>query len=457
MEGSDSIMRILKSIKPIKYTYSQRQKALNKSFKNRSLQNLLKHLDYHHKFVDEFSPSPEFLKNENKYDINFRNSNAYIKELSDLNKLPLIANYKNFEKKKNEEEEKNKQDQLKDRYNKSKIFKKKNSNNGLLIYNPNYDYIKKKVFSVHIRPPPSLIRIKKKIKENEKYISKKNKNLSTDKNQDENSNINEYIFEKGQNKSKSVIALNKNKKQNNNNSIIFNTNNKNNHNNSMLFNESYSNRSNSNRSNSSKNQNNCKVNKINSTRNNSALKGKLSNLKILSKKNYEKKNSLSYSNCYTMEANRSTNIENLSHIYNDKEKNFGENSMRNISNMHLKFPKKNKHSISSEKKFNGNIRLRYSISFKKMLGREDNKSEEKNVVLYSPNYDFFRPHIHSTIFSYKKKDQDYKKYKTGKIIRGYNYSPDKYFVCEFKKKEPIKFNINRERLKILEILRKKIE
>ena len=457
MESSDNIMRILKSIKPIKYTYSKRQKALNKSFKNRSLQSLIKQLENHHKLVDEFSPSPEFLKNENKFDINFRNSNAYIKELSDLNKLPLIANYKNFEKKKNEEEEKNKQEQLKDIYKKSKIFKKKNSNNGLLIYNPNYDYIRKKVFTVHIRPPPSLIGIKKKIKENEKYnISKKKKNLSTDKNQDENSNINEYIFEKGQNKSQSVITLNKNKKQNINR-IVFNTNNKNNHNNSMIFNESYSNRSNSNRSNSSKNRNNCKTNKQNSTRNNSALKRNLPNLKISSKKNYEKKNSLSYSNCYTLEANKSTNIENISHIYNDKEKIFSENSMRNISNMHLKFPKRQKHSNSSEKKFNGNMSLKYSISFKKMLGRENNKSEEKNVVLYSPNYDFFRPHIHSTIFSYKKKEEDYKKYKTGKIIRGYNYSPDQYFVCQFKKKKPLKFNLNRERLKILEILRKKIE
>ena len=58
-------------------------------------------------------------------------------------------------------------------------------------------------------------------------------------------------------------------------------------------------------------------------------------------------------------------------------------------------------------------------------------------------------HIHSTIFSYKNDDENYKKYKTGKIIRGYNYSPDDYFVFKFKKEKPIKFNINRERQKIL--------
>ena len=160
-----------------------------------------------------------------------------------------------------------------------------------------------------------------------------------------------------------------------------------------------------------------------------------------------------------MEINKSTNLDDISHIFRDKEKILSLNSVRNISSISLKFPKiKNIiHRNSSKKIFNGNIRLRYSLSFKKMLGRENNKTGEKNVFSYNPNYEFFRPHIHSTIFSYKNNDENYKKYKTGKIIRGYKYSPDKYFVCEFKKRKPIKFNINRERLKILEILKKKIE
>ena len=125
MEGSDNIMNLLKSLKPIKYTYSKSKKAIDESFKHMSLQNLIKHLDYHHKFIDEFSPSPEFLKNENKYDINFRNSNAYIKELSDLNKLPLIANKKNSEKKIKIEEENRKKESFDKRYKKSIIFKKR--------------------------------------------------------------------------------------------------------------------------------------------------------------------------------------------------------------------------------------------------------------------------------------------------------------------------------------------
>ena len=65
-----------------------------------SLQNLMKNLKTHHKVKDEFYPSPEFLKNRNKFDINFKNSNAYIKELSDLNNLPLVAKNKNYIKNK---------------------------------------------------------------------------------------------------------------------------------------------------------------------------------------------------------------------------------------------------------------------------------------------------------------------------------------------------------------------
>ncbi len=90
-----------------------------------------------------------------------------------------------------------------------------------------------------------------------------------------------------------------------------------------------------------------------------------------------------------------------------------------------------------------------------MKGRNDNFLVEQNinVISYSPNYEFLRPHIPSTIFKYKKDDENYKKYIIGKIIRGYHYSPEKYFVFEYKKKKPKKFNINMERKKIIEMLK----
>ena len=110
--------------------------------------------------------------------------------------------------------------------------------------------------------------------------------------------------------------------------------------------------------------------------------------------------------------------------------------MTNISNKNMKLPKiKNIKKNALNKNFKNNDKLKYFISFKKMKGRDDNKSNEKkdHLIVYNPNYEFFRPHIHSTFFSIEKNDENYKKYKTGKIIRGYSYSPDQYFVCEFKK------------------------
>ena len=136
------------------------------------------------------------------------------------------------------------------------------------------------------------------------------------------------------------------------------------------------------------------------------------------------------------------------------------NSLRNISNNNLKLPNIKKiERNTSKKKYEENNGIKYSIFFNKMLGRNDMNPEENNndMISYSPNYDFFRPHIHSPIFCYKKSDENYKKYKIGKIIRGYNYSSDKYFVFDYNKKKQNKFNLNRERKKILEILRKKFE
>ena len=441
MEDSDNIMNILKSITPIKEIYSKRKKAMDNSFKHMSLQRIIKNMNYHPKIIDEFSPAPEFLKQENKYHINFKKSNAYIKELSDLSKLPLISNKKNLDKKKLGEEKKRKKEILNERYKKLYNFKKSNSSVDSLIYNPNYDFIKKKIYCVHIRPPP-IVTIRKHNKEYEK-------NIDTKKNKDEK-NITEqqYALEKKQNKSQDDNELNKNNKQNN--FIVFNTNTQNNNNSSKANNKSYPNLSKS-----SKNHNNFNYNKRNSTRNSLKSNQKLISLKSPSNKNNDKRYSLSNSECYTLEINKSTNIENISHIYRDKEKINSSNSTRNISNKNVKFPKANTFKIKIKRK---NTFKNY-LSFKKMRGRYDYNTEEKDnhIIAYEPNYKFFWPHIHSTFFSYKNDDENYKKYKTGKIIRGYNYSPDDYFVCEFKKKKTIKFDMNREKLKIIEMLRKKFE
>ena len=94
-----------------------------------------------------------------------------------------------------------------------------------------------------------------------------------------------------------------------------------------------------------------------------------------------------------------------------------------------------------------------------MLGRDDTmfNNSNLNLISYFPNYSIMMPHIPTTIFKYKGNKQNYKKYITGKIIRGYNYTPEKYFVIEYKKNKVKKVNLYKEREKIKEILKKKIE
>ena len=497
MEVRDNIMTILKSITPIRYKFSKENRQFDNAFKTRSLQSLIKSIDYHPKLKDEFAPSPEFMNNKNnKYEINFKNSDEYIKELSDLNNLPLIVNNKNClkngkfnddfdisplsnkeEKKKiMEEKERRKRERLEERLKKLKLWRESDSNTDSLKYNPNYELKKKKIFSVHIRPP-TLKKIKIQKEENEKNADKKknklgiNNNLNKSQNQNNgtqnpNNSIQTQNLNPNQNQSEITFDKNKNEADNNINITINHINNQNNkeirihsiNNNSLINNDSRSNRSNSSKL---KFQENNYFSSKSVSRNILKPREKVLNLKNRIKV-YEK-NSSTNSDYNTMEINKSTNIEDISIIHQEKEKFNSIHSMRNIinrnNNVYLpKITKKIKKSLRS--RTNRNNGIKNSFYFKKMLGRKSDifvGEQSKNAIAYFPNYDFFRPHIPTTTFKYKKNDVDYKKYITGKIIRGYNYSSEKYFVFEYKIKKPKKLNLNRERIKIIEILKKKVE
>lgn len=489
MEGKDNIMSILKSITPIKYKFSKKNREFDKTFKTMSLQNLMKSLDYHPKLQDEFAPSPEFLNNKNKYEINFKNSNEYIKELSDLNNLPLVVSNKNCLKdgkfnedfdinplsnkeekmKVLENKEKRKKERLEEKFKRFKILKEDDSNVDSLKYNPNYDFIRKKIYSVHIRPPtPKKVKLAKI--ENEKNSEKKKKkknflgsNNITNQNNNQTQNIKQNL-----NQNSSIITFDKSKTDLINNNInssinsIRNSSRKDigsnkNINNSIIFNES-----NTNRSNSSKMRfpelNNGNSNNLNS-RNMPKTKPKLFNLK--NKLKMFDKNSFTNLDYNTVEINKSTNIDDISLFHQDREKFSSIHSMRNINSskkIYLPSIKKNyKKPLKSRTKRKDGIKN--TIYFKKMLGRKDSLfgDQSLNLVSYFPNYDFFRPHIPTTIFKYKKDEDNYKKYITGKIIRGYNYSPEKYFVFDYGKDKPKKSNLYRERIKMIEILKEKAE
>ena len=452
-EFQDNIITILKSIPRIKFNYSKQNKHLDKTFKNKSLGNLLKNLDYHPKLHDEYAPSPDFLNHRNQYDINFQNSDNYIKEYSDLNNLPLVINNRNYLKNgdfnpdyelnpvKNKEEqnimnierEKRKKERLKERLEKLKKWRQSDSNIDPGKYHPNYDYIRKKVACVYIRQPAK----KQEINENNKNKSNKSKekrkkdNHNNSKDKNSNNNSKDNIKEESKEDNNKSNINNKDYKDNNNNSTT-------NCNDSHTIN--------------------------NSSINNKSSKVSISgNLKL--KNNYKKENLIEknsstntdYNN--SIDLNKSTNTEYISSLNNENNKiNKNSVSLPKIDSKKIKI-----RNIKPRKKYNrfrsssmGN--LKNSIHFKKMLGRDDLLfgNLNLNLISYFPNYDIMMPHIPSTIFKYKKNPQNYKKYVTGKIIRGYNYSPEQYFVEEYAKNKIKKVNLYKERQKIKEILSKKV-
>ena len=209
--GRDNIISILKSIQPIKYKYSQKNRDLDKTFKTRSLENLLKGLDYKPKIFDEYAPDPEFLNRKYQFDINFQSSNEYIRELSDLNNLPIVMSNKNYlkngtfnpdyeinpVKSKDEqkkillEKERRKKERLQLRLDRLKKWRQSNNSVDPGKYHPNFDFVKRKIPSVYIREP--IVKKEKKIDEkdkNENNTKKDNKNEDED-GEENNNNENE--------------------------------------------------------------------------------------------------------------------------------------------------------------------------------------------------------------------------------------------------------------------------
>ena len=456
MKGKDKIMSILKSLTPIKYKFSRNNKELDKIFKTRSLHHLMKVINHHPKFHDELELPKDYLNNRDIQGINFKNSNEYIKELSDLNNLPLVVHNKNYLKngkfndEYNIEQLSNKNKEVKMRLlrlkekrkkekEKLKIFKLRkveDSKVDSLKYNPNYDFIKRKIFSLHIRPP-TVKKVKRIVIENERYNEKNNSNQNINQTQITNKNLNLNTNNIFLDKSKNDLHNN----GNNNSSInsIMNPNSKDifsnrNNNNSFIFNDSNTNLSNSSRLRfKSRNIPKIKI-KIQNLKNRLTLLGK-----------YSQANS-DYNT-----VNKSTNIENISLFHKDSEKISRINSVGKIKvNKRVFLPiidKNFKRPLKLRSKSNNEIK--HCIDFRKMLARKGDLFLDKNLKLisYFPNYDCLRPHIPDTFFKIKKNEINYKKYKLGKIIRGYKYSPDKYFILEYEKDKK-KLNQNREGKKI---------
>ena len=478
-EGPDNIITILKSISPITYKFSKKNKEFDKTFKNKSLENLLNTLDYHPKIQDEYTPSQEFLNNRNQYDINFQNSCNYIKEFSDLNNLPLVINNRNCLKNgtfnpdyeinpvKNKEEqkllllekEKRKKERLQDRLERFKRWRESDNNLDPGKYHPNYDAIRKKIRSVYIRQP---IIKENKEEENEKnnFKNKNNsKNKIEDKNNDNkkeenNKNSNNNSTDKIKEESKGDKNKNEGKRVENNKS----NKNDNKNNNCVNLNDSHSQNNNS----SIINNNSSKVSILKN------IKRKVNNKKRLLEKICSTLSDNNNNN-NTLGNNKSANLEDLpSFGLNIHSRHQKLNSFKNKFTKNFSLPRigtKTTRNVKQIKVKNNRYRssslanIKNPIVFKKMLGRDDAlfNNNSLNLISYFPNYNVMMPHIPATIFKYKGDSQNYKRYITGKIIRGYKYTPEKYFVIEYKKNKVKKVNLFKEREKIKEILKKKIE
>lgn len=456
--GPDNIISILKSIQPIKYKFSQKNRELDKSFKHMSLESLLKSLDYKPKIYDEFAPDPEFLNRKNQFDINFQSSSDYIRELSDLNNLPIVMSNKNFlkngtfnpdyemnpvkdkdeQKKILIEKERRKKERLQIRLDRLKKWRQSNNSLDPGKYHPNYDFIKRKIPCVHIREP--IAKKEQKLEEKEKIENKKNmknekKNEDAEADENNNNNENEINSKLDSAGNKEIVH----KEENNANKIMSDAHSVND----------------------------------NSSINDFSKKAIIRNIRSNYDRNlsyrrnsrvYFEKNTSTVSDYNTLEGNKSTNIDEPSSVHKGSnlctsaKKDLNKNlflpkiGIKKIKYIKPMKQKRNRFRSSSVANLNKN-----SVVFRKMMGREDVLfgNNSLSLISYFPNYEVNMPHIPSTIFKYQKNVQNFKKYITGKIIRGYHYSPEKYFVIEFQRSKNKNAIIDNEKRK--ENLRKKIE
>ena len=416
-DNFDNITQILKSISPLKNTFSKVSKKFDKSFKYSSLDNLVKSLDVKYVYKDQFEPDPEIVLHKNDYNVNFQNSYDYLDELSDVNNLPLVLQNKNcikdgdfnpdyendINKKEinkkyiKEEEGKRKKERLRKRIERLKKFRDSDSNIDPGKYHPNYDAIKRRYPCVYIRDPNIHIKdswlincpFRNTFEEFKRLENEKKENLKK---------INANKKENNQN------IKNQNQNLNNNN---ISKNDLNNNNNASIINKISSFNSNENSPRS------ISTNEINKEKSEEdSLSSKAKNLKV---KNIipEKLKKLSLPMIINSPRNHNvSNISNISKVFSPK--------------------KRVSRSVSYENIFNNN---KSPINFNKMKGRENLFVESKYLISYNPNYDSTFPHVPSTIFKYAKNKQNYKKYINGKIIRGYYYNPRDYYVMELKREE----------------------
>ena len=435
-ENLDNIERILKSISPLKNTFSKMSKKLNKTFKYASLENLVKSLDVKYVYKDQFEPDEEVIIHKNDYNLNFQNSYDYLEELSDINNLPLVAQNRNCikdgdfnpdydvdinkseinKKYLKEEEGRRKKERLKKRIELLKKYKENDSKIDPGKYHPNYDVIKRRYPCAYIRDPNVHIKDswlvncpfrntfeeykRKQNEENEQKENSKNNSKNNSPKKDNNTNTN---FNQSQNQNQGQNNNNNNNSSNNNNNAINNQN---------------------------KNDLTNNANKISSFNSGENSPRSLSTNEIIKEKSEEDSISIREKkpklNSIIQEKTKKLNLPMI--INSPRNKNSS-----NISNISKVFSPKRK--VNRSISYENLLSKKSPILFKKMKGREDIFTKTKYLISYNINYECTFPHIPSVMFKYIKNKQNYKKYINGKLIRGYYYNPSDYYVMELKRAE----------------------
>ena len=113
----------------------------------------------------------------------------------------------------------------------------------------------------------------------------------------------------------------------------------------------------------------------------------------------------------------SINIPNIIYINNKKIKKI---KIRKIKRLNEIYPEINN--------------IKGQIVFDKMKKRKSLFKKCESNIDYFPNYKYSLPHTPSYIFKYIPNKDNYKKYINGKIIRGYNFNTDNYYVMQLRNK-----------------------
>ena len=396
MNKNDSALSIIKSIKPVQFSFSKQAKTYEKFFSSSSIKHLIKNANKKVKVAQRFmlpTIKEQTKVNSDLINMKIKSSFNYVTELSSLKNFQVSS----MKKKKITEEDiermklykelfyitkekivdmdfrKKRYQKIKDKYLEYKSYGVKQVTLDPGKYHPKYDILYK-------RYPVAVFGYKErdvnKIEKNENLNStqKENNDNTDDKKLNKNNSESNLNIKKNKMKLKSDIKM-KNKKES----------------------------------------------KSVTNRNNIGNNVTFRNMNVISL----------YKTAYNMNKynyfDGNIQIQRVNSFYFVKKNKSINKFNKTITKRRLLLKKS-----SSATDIN---KIRCPVVFNRMPGRERKIiiSEKYNEANYSPNYEITRPHIPATIFKHSFDYSKFKKFVIGKIIRSYCFTPDNYFIIEINK------------------------